>query len=117
MSFFTLAALVSGLSFLGFGWACQTSAYMKQEFIRYGYDRQRALTGYLQMAGGLGVLLGCFYSPLLGLAAATGLCLMMAYGFGVRIYIRDTLLQATPAFLYAALNLYLAWAFAARLPQ
>ena len=116
MTFFALAALFSGVSFVGFGLACQISPYMRQEFIRYGYDRQRALTGYLQIAGGVGVILGYLYAPLLGLAAATGLCLMMAYGVYVRIYIRDTLLQATPAFLYAVLNLYLAWAFAARLP-
>lgn len=80
---------------------------MKDEFIRYGYDRQRALTGYLQMLGGLGLILGYFMSPLLAAAAATGLCLMMAYGFGVRMKIGDSLLAATPAFFYAALNLYL----------
>ncbi|WP_116105100.1 DoxX family protein [Lewinella sp. IMCC34191] len=109
MEFSTLATFFSGISFVGFGISCQTSAYMKQEFIRYGYDRQRPLTGYLQILGGIGLIAGYYFSPLLAMAAATGLCLMMAYGFGVRMYIRDTFLQATPAFLYAVLNGYLAF--------
>lgn len=82
---------------------------MKAEFIRYGYDRQRPLTGVLQILGGLGLILGYYMLlPPLAAAAATGLCLMMAYGFGVRMKIGDSLLQATPAFFYAALNMYLA---------
>ncbi len=115
MEFSTLATFFSGISFLFFGISCQTSAYMKQEFIRYGYDRQRALTGYLQILAGIGLIVGYFYSPALAMASAIGLSLMMAYGFGVRMYIRDTLLQATPAFLYAVLNLYLAIYWGGRL--
>lgn len=108
MDFPTLATFFSGISFLFFGTTCLTTKYMKDEFIRYGYDRQRPLTGCLQILGGLGLLLG-FWIPsiLLALAAAIGLCLMMAFGFGVRMKIGDSLLMATPAFFYAALNLYL----------
>ena len=115
MEFSTLATFFSGISFLLFGIGCQTSGYMKQEFIRYGYDRERPLTGYLQILGGIGLMLGYYVSPLLATAAAAGLSLMMAYGFGVRMYIRDTLLQATPAFLYAVLNGYLAVHYGGRL--
>ncbi|CAH1000634.1 hypothetical protein LEM8419_01768 [Neolewinella maritima] len=81
---------------------------MKQEFVRYGYARQRPLVGYLQVLGGVGLIAGYYLSPPLATAAATGLTLMMAYGFGVRRYIRDTLLQSMPALFYALLNLYLA---------
>ncbi|PPK86034.1 DoxX-like protein [Neolewinella xylanilytica] len=112
MAFATLATFFSAISFLGFGISCQTSDYMKREFIRYGYDRERPLTGYLQILGGIGLIAGYYVSPPLAMAAAAGLSLMMAYGFGVRMYIRDTLLQATPAFLYAALNGYLALHYA-----
>jgi len=84
---------------------------MKSEFIRYGYDRERPLTGVLQMLAGAGLIAGYYYSPLLAAAAAAGLALMMGYGFYVRMYIKDTFLQATPAFLYAVLNLYLAIQF------
>ncbi len=108
MDYFALATFFSGISFLFFGISCLTSPYMKSEFIRYGYDRQRPLTGFLQIAGGLGLILGYWFSPILATAAASGLCLMMAYGFGVRMKIRDSLYAATPAFFYAVLNLYLA---------
>ena len=109
MEFSTLATFFSGVSFVFFGLACQTSEYMRQEFIRYGYAPQRPLVGYLQLLGGIGLTVGYFFSPLIATAAAAGLGLMMTYGFGVRMYIRDTLLQATPAAGYAALNVYLAW--------
>lgn len=108
MDFPTLATFFSGISFLFFGTTCLTTAYMKSEFVRYGYDRQRPLTGVLQILGGLGLLIGYYFaSPLLSVVPATGLSLMMMFGFGVRMKIGDTLFMATPAFFYAALNLYL----------
>ena len=103
----TLATLFSGLSFLFFGTGCLTSPHMKKEFIRFGYDRQRVLTGYLQLLGGLGLLIGYWLSPFLVFFASAGLCLMMVFGFGVRLKIRDSLLASSPAISYAVLNLYL----------
>jgi len=107
MDFPTLATFFSGVSFLFFGTACLTASHMKSEFIRYGYDGQRALTGCLQILGGLGLIIGFWASPFLAGFSATGLSLMMMFGFGVRLKIRDSFLQSSPAFLYAALNLYL----------
>jgi len=107
MDILTIATYFSGVSFLFFGFTCLTTEYMRNEFIRYGYDRERPLTGALQMLAGAGLILGYFYSPLLVAAAAAGLTLMMAYGFYVRMKIKDTFVMAAPAFLYAALNLYL----------
>lgn len=80
---------------------------MKEEFIRYGHDGERVMTGWLQMLGGAGLLIGYWLFTPLAAAAAIGLCLMMSYGFWVRMKIGDSLLMATPAFFYAALNLYL----------
>lgn len=112
MDFPTLATYFSGISFLFFGIACQVSPRMKSEFIRYGYDRQRSLTGILQILGGLGLLLGYFYSPWLAAFSAGGLGLMMVVGFGVRLQIRDSFLQTLPALSYAVLNLYLSFYYA-----
>lgn len=103
----TLATFFSGISFLFFGTGCLVSPRMKNEFIRYGYDGQRVLTGWLQLLGALGLLLGYGWSPFLALFSATGLCLMMVFGFGVRLKIRDSLLASSPAFFYAVLNGYL----------
>ncbi|MFK8058225.1 MAG: DoxX family protein [Saprospiraceae bacterium] len=103
-----IATFFSGVSFLFFGFTCLTTDYMKSEFVRYGYARERPLTGVLQMIAGVGLIAGFYASPLLAAAAAGGLSLMMTYGFYVRMKIKDTLLMATPAFSYAVLNLYLA---------
>lgn len=107
MDFPVLATFFSGISFLFYGAGCLTSDHMKREFIRYGYGRQRTLTGYLQLLGGSGLLLGYWISPWLSASAAAGLGLMMVFGFGVRMKIRDSFLAASPAFFYAVLNLYL----------
>lgn len=107
MDFPTLATFFSGISFLFFGTACFTTSHMKNEFIRYGFDRQRPLTGVLQLLGACGLLIGYWASPALAAFSAGGLSLMMMLGFGVRIKIRDSFLMSSPAFLYAALNLYL----------
>lgn len=107
MDFPILATFLSGISFLFYGTACLTTAHMKREFIRFGYSRQRALTGYLQLLGGLGLLIGYWLAPGLALLAAAGLAIMMGFGFGVRMKIRDSLVAASPALFYAVLNLYL----------
>lgn len=116
MDFPTLATFFSGLSFLFYGTACLVSPRMESEFIRFGYDRQRVMTGYLQLLGGLGLMVGYYLLPPLACFAAGGLGLMMVFGFGVRLKIRDSLLAASPAFLYAALNLYLSAHYYGMLP-
>lgn len=107
MDFPTLSTFFSGISFLFFGIACFTAPRMKSEFVRYGFDRQRPLTGVLQLLGGLGLLIGYWASPSLAAFSSCGLSLMMMFGFGVRVKIRDSALMSSPAFVYAALNLYL----------
>ena len=58
------------------------------------------------MCAALGLLAG-LNQPWMGRAAAGGLALMMLVAVGVRIKIKDTLLQATPALFYLGLNAYL----------
>jgi intracellular septation protein A len=103
----TLATFFSGVSFLFFGTGCLLSPRMKSEFIRYGYDGQRALTGVLQLLGATGLLVGYWFSPFLAASAAAGLGMMMVFGFGVRLKIKDSFLQTLPALIYAVLNLCL----------
>jgi len=81
---------------------------MRKEFARYGLAHYRRLTGWLQLAGAAG-LLGGLFLPFLGFAAALGLSLQMLAGVGVRIRIRDTILQTLPAAFYCVLNAVLAW--------
>ncbi|MFZ4764085.1 MAG: DoxX family protein [Roseimicrobium sp.] len=81
---------------------------MKREFERYHLGSQRVLVGTLQVAASLGLLAG-LSQPWMGRSAATGLALMMLVAVGVRIRIKDSLAQTTPAFFYLFLNAYLCW--------
>ena len=75
--------------------------------MRFGFSAQRGLIGMLQISGALG-LIGGFWFPPLGIAAASGLSLMMLVGILVRIKIRDSLLKTIPAIFYSLVNAYLA---------
>lgn len=79
---------------------------MAREFTRYGLRSQRFVVGGLQWIAGLAMLAGML-EPWMGRAAAAGLALMMLVAVGVRIRIKDTLIQTAPALLYMALNAYL----------
>ena len=61
----------------------------------------------LQLLGAAGLLVG-FYIPWVGQLSAGGLAVMMLCGVGVRIKIKDTVVQTLPAFAYMLLNAYLA---------
>jgi hypothetical protein len=105
LSPFLLACMLfSAASFLFFGYSCLTSLFMRQEFERYGLQQYRRLIGVLQLLGALSLLGGLFYFPL-AVAGATGLSILMFMGLAVRIRIRDSFTQSTPAFFYALLNL------------
>ncbi len=79
---------------------------MEREFTRYQLRSRRYLVGGLQWAAGIGLLAGLL-EPWMGRAAAAGLALMMLVAVGVRIRIKDSLVQTTPALFYLALNIYL----------
>lgn len=98
--------LLSAISFLGYGLACFRSPFIKGEFDRYRLGTQRLLVGVLQLAAAIGLVAG-LNLPWLGQAAAGGLALMMLVAVGVRIKIKDTALQTSPALFYLALNTYL----------
>ena len=101
--------LFSAGSFAIYGAACFFSDHLKQEFVRYRFERERTLVGVLQMGAALGLLLG-LEVPWIGRAAAAGLALMMLLAVGVRIRIKDSVLQTSPALLYLFLNGWLCWA-------
>ncbi len=83
---------------------------MKSEFIRYGLKNYVKLVGGLQIIGALGLLIGYYYKPVLAICAALGLAILMIFGYGVRIKIKDNFIQSAPSFIYAIFNIYLAFA-------
>lgn len=100
--------ILSGLSFVTYGVLCVFSGHMKAEFERYELRGFRQWVGYLELLGGLGVLLGHYWKPLLVFSAG-GLALLMLLGLGVRMRLKDDLLQMTPAAFLAVINLAIVW--------
>lgn len=76
---------------------------MVAEYERWGYGEQRFLIGSLQLLGGMGLLIGLLFQPLIPLSSAS-LMLMMLTALGVRIKINDQPLLMLPAFFYAIIN-------------
>lgn len=103
-----LLLIFSAVSFLFFGIGCLRSSYLIAEFERYGVPQYRTLTGLLQFLGGLGILLGFFWNPL-QIFSCFGLALLMLFGVGIRIKIKDSFIQSFPAAFYSLLNSYLFW--------
>ena len=77
---------------------------MLAEFKRYGLNKYRRLTGSLQILGALALLGGLFYLPFIVMGSA-GLSILMFMGLAVRIHLRDSFIQSTPALFYAVLNM------------
>lgn len=107
---FTIINILCSVAFLCYGTSCLFSNHMEREFERFGLRRQRKLTGIMQLIGSAGLLAGGIM-PWLGLCASLGLGLLMLLGTVVRLRIRDTLFQTTPALLFLAVNFWLAYSY------
>ncbi len=101
-----IAQSISVILFAFYGMYAVFSESMVREFERYGLARFRVLTGVLQVAGSLGIMIGHFYRPLL-LISAGGLTAMMLLGVMTRVKIKDPLAATLPAFTLAVLNLFI----------
>lgn len=107
--FTTILILFSSISFLYYAASLLVNADMKVEFERYGLENLRTLTGYLQLLGAIGLLVGLKFSLILS-AASICLSLLMLLGFSVRLKIHDGFIKSSPSFLFMCLNLYIFYA-------
>lgn len=107
MDIIKILIFISAISFLIYGITCIFSKKMNSEFIRFGIPRFRVLTGFLELGGGLGQIIGLYFSPLLLIFSTFGLSLLMLLGFLVRLRIKDSFWQSSPALLFMLLNLYI----------
>jgi hypothetical protein len=105
-----VAQVLSIVAFLVYGLGCFYSKTLVVEFERYNLSALRRVTGALQVAGALGLLVGFLYDPLKVLAAAC-LAVMMIVALFVRAKIGDPILLWAPAFSLFALNLFVASSF------
>jgi len=98
---------ISAICFGWYGLACFFSTSMIEEFDRWRVPTLRILTGGLQVAAALGILLGhFFYRPIL-LLSAGGLAVMMFCALLARVRIRDKVVNAIPAFTLMLLNIFI----------
>jgi hypothetical protein len=104
-----IAQSISIAVFAWYGMSCFLSQKMIAEFDRYLLPQARILTGVLQVAASVGLVVGHFYRPIL-LLSAGGLAAMMFLALVTRFRIRDPLYAALPAFSLCALNLFIVWA-------
>ena len=83
-----LLTAATGVAFIGYGLHCLASRHMRAEFVRYGMPRLRVPVGLAEVAGGVGLLVGPWWPPVLA-ASAAGLCVLMAGGVVVRARVGD----------------------------
>jgi hypothetical protein len=96
----------SSLTFLIYGGLCLSSLSMVEDFQRFGLERLRMLTGLLEVLGGSGLLVGLKWPPALSISSA-GLSLLMLIGFGVRVKMRDSIVQSLPSLALMLVNAYI----------
>jgi hypothetical protein len=103
---FHVANALSILLFLGYGLACLFADGMETEFQRFGLSRFRRLTGWLEVAGALGLCAGLIV-PVFTIVSAAGLAWLMLLGVFVRVRVRDSLLETMPAAVLLLVNLFI----------
>ena len=96
-------ALISGLSFLRYGYRVLFREELREEFARYGVPGLRNVVGVAEVLGGAAVLLGLVVAPL-GAIGAGGLTVLMLLGLAIRISIHDPPRLMVPAAVLAVLN-------------
>ncbi len=80
------------------------SANIAEEFARYGLsDTVRRLVGGTKLALAALLLIGIVY-PVLAVAAAAGIAVLMAGAVGAHIKVRDPLMKSVPALLMLAMS-------------
>ena len=97
-------ALISGLSFLRYGYRIFRQPQMRDEFNRYGMPpAARILVGTLEILGGASLLLGLAFARV-GAVGAAGLTLLMIMGLVTRLRIHDRPRVMVPAAVLCAVN-------------
>ena len=98
--------IFSGISFVCYGLSLFFSEKMKREFVRFQLEKFTILVGCLEILGGLGLLIGIFFTPLLIFSSA-GLSVLMFLGVLTRVRLKDNFIMILPAFFFLILNGYL----------
>ena len=113
MSYIYYLGFFNAFCFLFYGASCLFSKRMKVEFNRFQLgDLHRKLTGMLQLLGAVGLIIGLLNTEVLAMLASAGLSLLMFLGVGVRIRIKDPVMDILPASFFALLNFFITYQLA-----
>jgi hypothetical protein len=102
----TILAITSAITFITYGLLCIFTGHMREEFKRYNLERYRVLTGFLELLGGIGTLIGLRSNPIYYIST-TGLATLMLLGLFVRIKLKDPVIEMLPALILMLVNIYL----------
>jgi uncharacterized membrane protein YphA (DoxX/SURF4 family) len=102
----TVLATGSGVTFVVYGALCLASPSMQAEFVRFGLERFRVLTGLLEVLGGVGLFAGLKWPPALWLSSG-GLAMLMLCGVIARIRVNDRPVDMVPALALMFANGYI----------
>jgi len=83
---------------------------MKIEFERFKLQQFMYLVGSLEILGGIGLLIGIFFNPIM-ILSSLGLSVLMFFGVITRIRLKDNFVLIIPAFFFLILNSYLFFKF------
>ena len=101
-----IVIILSACTFIFYGSLCLMTNHMKVEFERYGLSRFRIFIGVLELLGGIGLIVGLTYPPILIFSSA-GLTLLMILGTFIRIKVRDKMMEILPAFILILVNAFI----------
>ena len=102
----TFLIAFTAITFIIYGVLCLSLGHMSAEFKRYKLQRFRKTVGFFEVLGGLGLLVGLQFNYILQ-ASSLGLIILMFLGVGVRVKIKDPILQILPAFTLMVINMYI----------
>ena len=102
-----LLTIINSFAFIFYGLSILLTNHMTQEFKRYRLLKFRILVGALEVLGGLGCLIGFYFSRLLFLFSCFGLTLLMTMGILTRIKAKDPFRDTVQAIFLLFLNIFL----------
>lgn len=108
MNTVSVLAAGSGLAFVVYGVLCLASSSMQAEFVRFGLEPFRVLTGLLDVLAGVGLLVGLRWSPALWLSSGVTALLMLGV-VTTRGVMGDRPGAIAPALILCVVNGYLFW--------
>lgn len=104
--FLTILTLLSGIAFVGYALSFYLFPQMRVEFEKLDIDKYSRLVTFFELLGGLGMITGLFYHPIL-IISSLGLTVMMILALLMRIYYMNHFKFMIQSLIFALINGYI----------